>query len=162
MDTLRRSLHARRVPIRQGADVILIVHIYRIEIAGDSLVAVLGPNLRRLRSTYEPEIMFCVLQIVLCGDRIVAGMSVARQLEVLLRHLPRGASYFDVRPIWLEKLIRRLRPATIAHRTVMRLSILKRFHLFPYAYKVNVLRVDNSRHARSGRRLTLSVADLAP
>ena len=99
IDTLRRSLHARRVPIRQGADVILIVHIFRIEIAGDCPVAVLGPNLRRLRSTDEPEIMFCVLQIVLCGDRIVAGMSVARQLEVLLRHLPRGASYFDVRPI---------------------------------------------------------------
>jgi hypothetical protein len=98
IDTLRRSLHPRRVPIRQGADVI-IVHFFRIEIAGDSLVAVLGPNLCRLRSTDEPEIMFCVLQIVLCGDRIVAGMSVARQLEVLFRHLPRGASYFDVRPI---------------------------------------------------------------
>jgi hypothetical protein len=99
IDTLRRSLHPRRVPIRQGADVILIVHIFRIEIAGDSPVAVLGPNLRRLRGADQPEIMFCVLQIVLCGDRIVAGMSVARQLEVLLRHLPRGASYFDVRPI---------------------------------------------------------------
>ena len=99
IDTLRRSLHPRRVPIRQGADVILIVHIFRIEIAGDSLVAVLGPNLRRLRSSDEPEIMFRVLQIVLCGDRIVASMSVARQLEVLLRDLPRGASYFDVRPI---------------------------------------------------------------
>ena len=95
IDTLRRSLHARRVPIRQGADVILIVHIFRIEIAS----AVLGPNLRRLRGADQPEIMFCVLEIVLCGDRIVAGMSVTRQLEVLLRHLPRGASYFHVRPI---------------------------------------------------------------
>jgi hypothetical protein len=99
IDTLRRSLHARREPIRQGTDVILIVHVFGIEIARNSFVAVLGPNLRGLRSSDEPEIMFRVLQIVLCGDRIVAGMSVARQLEVLFRHLPRGASYFDVRPI---------------------------------------------------------------
>jgi hypothetical protein len=92
--------------------------------------------------------MFRVLQIVLCSDRIVAGMSVARQLEVFFRHFSRGASYFDVRPIRLEKVIMRLQSATIARRTVIHLSILNRFHLFPYAYKVIIWGVDNARHAR--------------
>ncbi len=100
-DGVKTSLtfHSRREPIRQGADVIIIVQVFGIRIAGDPPVATLRPKLRGLRSSDQPEIMFGVLQKVLGGDRIVADMGVARQLEVLFRHLLWGASCFAAWPI---------------------------------------------------------------
>ena len=52
-----------------------------------------------LRGGDQSEIVFGVLKIVLRGDRIVARVSVARQLKVSFSHMQRSATNSDVRAV---------------------------------------------------------------
>ena len=64
------------------------------------IVAALGARLEvrillaelLLRGCDQTEVMFGVLEIIFRRDRIAGGLSVARELEIFLRHVVRGAA----------------------------------------------------------------------
>ena len=96
---LPRSLHGRSKTIGQATEIVVIVQVLRIGLSCSPHAAILGLELRGLRGCDQSEIVFGVLKIVLGGDRVVARVSVARQLKVSFRHMRRGAANSDVRAV---------------------------------------------------------------
>jgi hypothetical protein len=87
-------LPRRGEAIGQTTEIIIIVRVFRTGFSCSPHAAILGLELRGLRGGDQSEIVFGVLKIVLRRDRIVARVSVARQLKVFFRHMHRG-------PAWL-------------------------------------------------------------
>ncbi len=105
LKSLLRLLRVRVLPLRgrgetigQRVKVAVIVHTLFV-LSGRPLLTALRQRLCSVRSGNQPEIMFCVLQIVLGGDRISACVSISCELEVFFRDVMRIAAYFDIRPV---------------------------------------------------------------
>ena len=96
---LRRLLARRGEAIRQATEIVIIVQVFQTGFYCSPHVAFLGLELRGLRGCDQSEIVFGVLKIVLRRDRIVARVSVARQLEVSFSHMQRSAANSDVRAV---------------------------------------------------------------
>jgi hypothetical protein len=92
-------LPRRGEAIGQATEIIIIAQASRTGFSCSPRVAFLGLELRGLRSGDQSEIVFGVLETVLRGDRIVACVSVARQLKVPFSHMPRTATNSDVRAV---------------------------------------------------------------
>jgi hypothetical protein len=93
-------LPRRGEAIRQATEIVIIIpQASRTGPSCSPRVAFLGLELRGLRGSDQSEIMFGVLEIALRGDRIVACVSVARQLKVSFSHMQRTATNSDVRAV---------------------------------------------------------------
>jgi hypothetical protein len=93
-------LPRRGEAIGQATEIIIIIaQASRTGFSSSPRVAFLGLELRGLRSGDQSEIVFGVLEIVLRGDRIVACVSVARQLKVSFSYMQRTATNSDVRAV---------------------------------------------------------------
>jgi hypothetical protein len=82
-----------------GQAIVIIVQVFRTGFSCSPHVALLGLELRGLRGGDQSEIVFGVLKIVLRRDRIVARVSVARQLKVSFSYMQRSAANSDVRAV---------------------------------------------------------------
>jgi hypothetical protein len=91
-------LPGRAEAIGQTTEIVIIVEVFRTGISCSPHVAVLGLELRGPRGG-ESEIVFGVLKIVLRSDRVVARVSVARQLKVSFRNMLRRAADSYVRAV---------------------------------------------------------------
>ena len=87
-------LPRRGEAIGQTTEIVIIVQVFRIGFSCSPHVALLGLELRGLRGGDQSEIVFGVLEIVLRGDRIVACVSVARQLKVSFSYMQRTCHEF--------------------------------------------------------------------
>ncbi len=85
--------------IGQTAEIVAVIQVVRVGFSRSRPVAIPGPELRGLRGADQSEIMFGVLKVVLGGDRVVACVSVTRQLKVFFRHMLRRAANSDVRAV---------------------------------------------------------------
>ena len=92
-------LPRRGEAIGQITEIVIIAQVSRVGFSCSPHVALLGLELRGLRGGDQSEIVFGVLEIVLRGDRIVACVSVARQLKVSFSHMQRTATNSDVRAV---------------------------------------------------------------
>ena len=92
-------LPRRGETIGQTTEIVIIVQVFRTGFSCSPHVALLGLELRGLRGGDQSEIVFGVLKIVLRRDRIVARVSVARQLKVFFSHVQRSATNSDVRAV---------------------------------------------------------------
>ena len=92
-------LPRRGEAIGQTTEIVIIVQVFRTGFSCSSHVALLGLELRGLRGGDQSEIVFGVLKIVLRRDRIVARVSVARQLKVFFSYVQRSATNSDVRAV---------------------------------------------------------------
>jgi hypothetical protein len=76
--------------------------------------------------------MFCMLQIILGGDRISACVSVSCELEVFFRNMMRIAAYFDVWPVRFIGSRQRIGPSPIVRRPAAHPLVLTWSHFnFP-------------------------------
>jgi hypothetical protein len=89
-------LPRRGEALGQTTEIVIIIQVFRTGFSCSPHVALLGLELRGLRGGDQSEIVFGVLKIVLRRDRIVARVSVARQLKVSFSHMQRSAT--DVGP----------------------------------------------------------------
>ena len=89
-------LPGRGETIGQAIEIFAIVQVFWSGVSCGSNVAGLALELLSLRDRHQPEIMFGVLEIVLRGDRVIGGVSVARQLKVSLGHMQCRATNSDV------------------------------------------------------------------
>jgi hypothetical protein len=96
---LPRLLARRGEAIGQATEIVIIVQVFRTGFSYSPHVALLGLELRGLRGCDQSEIVFGMLKIVLRRDRIVARVSVARQLKVSFSHMQRSAANSDVRAV---------------------------------------------------------------
>jgi hypothetical protein len=87
-------LPRRGEAIGQTTEIVVIVRVFRTGFSCSPHAAILGLELRGQRGGDQSEIVFGALKIVLGGDRIVARVSVARQLKVFFSYVQRG-------PAWL-------------------------------------------------------------
>ena len=92
-------LPRRGEAIGQTTEIVIIVEASRTGFSCSPRVAVLGLELRGLRGGDQSEIVFGVLKVVLRGYRVVARVSVARQLKVSFSHMQRRAANSDVRAV---------------------------------------------------------------
>jgi hypothetical protein len=92
-------LPRRGEAIGQTTEIVIIVQVFRTGFSCSPHVALLGLELRGLRGGDQSEIVFGVLKIVLRRDRIVARVSVARQLKVFFSYVQRSATNSDVRAV---------------------------------------------------------------
>jgi hypothetical protein len=92
-------LPRRAEAIGQTTEIVIIVEVSRTGISCSPHVAVLGLELRGPRGGNQSEIVFGVLKIVLRGDRVVARVSVARQLKISFSHMLRRAANSYVRAL---------------------------------------------------------------
>jgi hypothetical protein len=92
-------LPRRDESIGQTIKIVIIVQVFRTGISCSPHVAVLGLELRGLCGGDQSEIVFGVLKIVLRGHRVVARVSVARQLKVSFSHMLRRAANSYVRAV---------------------------------------------------------------
>ena len=93
-------LPRRGEAIGQATEIVIIIaQASRTGFPCSPRAAVLGLELRGLRSGDQSEIVFGVLETVLRGDRIVACVSVACQLKVPFSHMQRTATNSDVRAV---------------------------------------------------------------
>jgi hypothetical protein len=92
-------LPRRGEAIGQTTEIVIIVQVFRTGFSCSPHIALLGLELRGLRGGDQSEIVFGVLKIVLRGDRIVARVSVARQLKVSFSYVQRSAANSDVRAV---------------------------------------------------------------
>ena len=92
-------LPRRGEAIGQTTEIVIIVQVFRTGISCSPHVAVLGLELRGPRGGNQSEIVFGVLKIVLRGDRVVARVSVARQLKISFSHMLRRAANSYVRAL---------------------------------------------------------------
>jgi hypothetical protein len=83
---LPRLLPRRGEAIGQATEIAIIVQVFRTGFSRSPHVALLSLELHGLRGGAQSEIVFGVLKIILRRDRIVARVSVARQLKVFFRH----------------------------------------------------------------------------
>ena len=95
----RFLLPPRGEAIGQTTEIVAVIQVFRIGFSWSPHVAILGLELHGLRGGDQSEIVFGVLKIVLGGDRVVAGVCVARQLKVSFRHMLRRAANSDVRAV---------------------------------------------------------------
>ena len=106
-------LPQRGEAIGQATEIVIIIaQASRTGFSGSPRVALLGLELRGLRGSDQSEIVFGVLEIVLRGDRIVACVSVARQLKVSFSHMQRTATNSDVRAVRVIRTIQGVGLAT--------------------------------------------------
>ena len=89
-------LGGRGETIRQPAKIAVIFEVVALALSGWSLLTALRQSLCSLRGGDKSEVMFRVLQIVFRRDRVSAGVSVSRELEIFFRDMMRVAAYFDV------------------------------------------------------------------
>ena len=94
---LPRLLPRRGETIGQATEIVATFQVFWSGVSCGRHVAILGLALVSLRGRCQPKIVFGVLEIVLCGDRVAGSVSVARQLNVSFRHVQRRASNSDVR-----------------------------------------------------------------
>jgi hypothetical protein len=92
-------LPRRAEAIGQTTEIVIIVEVFRTGISCSPHVAVLGLELRGPRGCNQSEIVFGVLTIVFRGDRVVARVSVARQLKISFSHMLRRAANSYVRAL---------------------------------------------------------------
>jgi hypothetical protein len=85
-DGLPRLLPRRGEAIGQATEIVIIVQVFRTGFSCSPHVALLSLELHGLCGGDQSEIVFGVLKIILRRDRIVARVSVARQLKVFFRH----------------------------------------------------------------------------
>lgn len=85
--------------IGQATEIVAVIQVIRIGFSWSQHVAILELQLHCPRGGDQSKIVFGMLKIVLGGDRVVACMCVARQLEVSFRHMPRGAANSGVRAV---------------------------------------------------------------
>ena len=90
-------LPRRGEAVGQTSEIVIIVQVFRTGFSCSPHAALLGLELRGLRSGDQSEIVFGVLKIVLRRDRIVTRVSVARQLKVFFSYVQRSATNSDVR-----------------------------------------------------------------
>jgi len=94
---LPRLLPRRGETIGQATEIVATFQVFWSGVSRGRQVAIPRLALFSLRGRYQPKIVFGVLEIVLCGDRVAGSVSVARQLNVSFRHVQRRASNSDVR-----------------------------------------------------------------
>ena len=82
--------------VGQTTEIVAVVRVFRIGFSRSPHVAILAPDLHRLRGGDQSEIVLGVLKIVLGGDRVVTRVCVACQLKVFSRHMLRRAPNSDV------------------------------------------------------------------
>ena len=85
--------------IGQATEIVAVIRVFQIGFSWSRHVAILELQLHGQRGGDQSEIVLSVLKIVLRSDRIVARVSVARQLEVSFRHMLGGAANPDVRAV---------------------------------------------------------------
>ena len=90
-------LPRRGETIGQATEIVATFQVFWSGVSRGRQVAIPRLALFSLRGRYQPKIVFGVLEIVLCGDRVAGSVSVARQLNVSFRHVQRRASNSDVR-----------------------------------------------------------------
>jgi len=96
---LARLLTRGGEAIGQATEIVAVIQVIRIGFSWGRHVAILELLLHRMRGGDQSEIVFGMLKIVLGGDRVVARVSVARQLKVSFRHMLRGPANSDVRAV---------------------------------------------------------------
>src|SRR5271157_5598519 len=94
-----RLLPWRGEAIGRATKIVIIVQVFRAGFSCRPHVALLGLELHGLRGCDQSEIVLGVLKIVLRRDRIVARVSVARQLKVFFSYVQRSATNSDVRAV---------------------------------------------------------------
>jgi hypothetical protein len=129
-------LRGRSETIRQRVKIAVILQVILI-LAGRPLLTALCERLCSLRSGNKPEVMLGVLQIIFSRDRISAGMSVSRELEVFFRHVMRVAAYFHVWSVRFVGSRQRIGPSTIICRPAAHPLILTWSHFgFPISIRL--------------------------
>ena len=129
-------LRGRSETIRQRVEIAVIVQVILI-LAGRALLAALRQRLGSVRGGNKPEVMLGVLQIIFRRDRISAGMSISRELEVFFRHVMRVAAYFHVWSVRFVGSRQRIGPSTIICRPAAHPLILTWSHFgFPISIRL--------------------------
>ena len=89
---------------RFGARRLIIVAV--VHVVAHVHAAFGAPERRALAELFlgggdQAKIMFGVLKVIFGGNRIAAGLRVARKLKIFLRNMRRGTANFDIRPVQL-------------------------------------------------------------
>jgi hypothetical protein len=131
------SLRRRGETIRQRPEIAIVFKVV-IALSRLSLLTALGERLRGLRGCNKSEVMFGVLQIILCSDRISPSVGVSGELEVFLSDMMRVAAYFDVRSIRFVGTRQRIGASPIVRRPAAHPFVLTWSHFnFPTSIRLS-------------------------
>ncbi len=114
-----RPLRRRGEPVRQPAYIIVVVEIVAADVSRLAGLAALGQSLRGLGRGDQAKIMFGVLEVILGRHRIAPGMSIARKLEIFLRHVMGVAPNLNVRAIGFIGARQGVGPPPVVRRPVV-------------------------------------------
>ena len=118
-------LGGRSETIRHPAKIAVIVQVVLVLW---SLLTALGERLCGLSRCNQPEVMFGVLQVILCSNRVAACMGVSCKLEIFFRDVMGVAADFDVGSIRFIGSRQRIGPTSIVRRSAAHPLVLTWSH----------------------------------